>query len=67
MLWLELIVVLGAILLGARVGGVGLGTMAALGLLLLVFVFRLPPASPPGAVIAMVVAVVVVDVNEPEA
>ncbi|MBS0192544.1 MAG: anaerobic C4-dicarboxylate transporter family protein [Phycisphaerales bacterium] len=58
MLWLELIVVLGAILLGARVGGVGLGTMAALGLLLLVFVFRLPPASPPGAVIAIVVAVV---------
>ncbi len=58
MIWLELAVVLGAILLGARVGGVGLGTMASLGLLVLVFVFRLPPSSPPGSVLAIVVAVV---------
>jgi len=58
MIWLELAVVLGAILLGARVGGVGLGTMAALGLLVLVFGFGLPPSSPPGAVLAIVVAVV---------
>lgn len=58
MIWLELAVVLGAILLGARVGGVGLGTMAALGLLVLIFGFGLPPSSPPGAVLAIVVAVV---------
>lgn len=58
MIWIELAVVLGAILLGARVGGVGLGTMAALGLLILIFGFGLPPSSPPGAVIAIVVAVV---------
>lgn len=58
MIWLQLAVVLGAILLGARVGGVGLGTMAALGLLVLVFGFGLPPSSPPGAVLAIVVAVV---------
>ncbi|MGH7244012.1 MAG: anaerobic C4-dicarboxylate transporter family protein [Phycisphaerales bacterium] len=58
MIWLELAVVLGAILLGSRVGGVGLGTMAALGLVVLIFVFGLPPSSPPGAVLAIVVAVV---------
>lgn len=58
MIWLELGVVLGAILLGARVGGVGLGAMAALGLLVLVFGFGLAPSSPPGAVLAIVVAVV---------
>ncbi|MFO0860499.1 MAG: anaerobic C4-dicarboxylate transporter [Phycisphaerales bacterium] len=58
MIWVQLAVVLGAILLGARVGGVGLGTMASLGLLVLIFVFGLPPSSPPGAVLAIVVAVV---------
>ncbi|MFO0874127.1 MAG: anaerobic C4-dicarboxylate transporter family protein [Phycisphaerales bacterium] len=58
MIWLQLLVVLGAIVLGARIGGAGLGTMAALGLAVLVFVFGLPPSSPPGAVLAIVVAVV---------
>jgi anaerobic C4-dicarboxylate transporter DcuA len=58
MIWLELIVVLAAIVLGARIGGAALGTMAALGLAVLVFVFGLPPSSPPGTVIAIVVAVV---------
>jgi anaerobic C4-dicarboxylate transporter DcuA len=58
MIWIELLVVLGAIFLGSRIGGVGLGLGAALGLAILVFGFRLPPASPPGTVIAIVVAVV---------
>lgn len=58
MIWLELAVVLAAIWLGARVGGAGLGTMGGLGLAALVFLFGLPPASPPGQVIAIVVAVV---------
>ena len=34
MIWLELLVVLAAIVLGARLGGAALGTMASLGLLL---------------------------------
>ena len=58
MIWLELLVVLAAIVLGARIGGAALGTMAMLGLAVLVFVFGLPPSSPPGTVIAIVVAVV---------
>jgi anaerobic C4-dicarboxylate transporter DcuA len=58
MIWLELLVVLGAIFVGSRVGGVGLGLVAAVGLAVLVFVFGLPPSSPPGVVIAIVVAVV---------
>src|SRR6188508_948980 len=57
-LWLELLVVPAAIFVGSRVGGVGLGLIAAIGLAVLVFVFGLPPSSPPGTVIAIVVAVV---------
>jgi anaerobic C4-dicarboxylate transporter DcuA len=58
MIWLELLVILTAIFVGARLGGAALGTMAAIGLAILVFVFGLPPSSPPGQVIAIVVAVV---------
>jgi anaerobic C4-dicarboxylate transporter DcuA len=58
MIWLELCVVLAAIFVGSRVGGAGLGLVAAIGLAILVFGFRLPPSSPPGTVLAIVVAVV---------
>ena len=51
MIWLELLVILTAIFVGARLGGAALGTMAAIGLAILVFVFGLPPSSPPGQVI----------------
>lgn len=58
MIWLELLVVCAAIFVGSRVGGAGLGLVAALGLAVLVFIFGLPPSSPPGTVVAIVVAVV---------
>ncbi|MCE2924214.1 MAG: anaerobic C4-dicarboxylate transporter [Phycisphaeraceae bacterium] len=58
MIWLEFVVVLAAIVIGARVGGAGLGTVAALGLAVLVFGFGLPPSSPPVAVLAILVSVV---------
>jgi anaerobic C4-dicarboxylate transporter DcuA len=58
LIWLELLVVLAAIFVGSRVGGVGLGLIAAIGLAVLVFGFGLPPSSPPGTVIAIVIAVV---------
>src|SRR5262245_61711354 len=58
MIWIELLVVLSAIVLGARLGGAALGTIAMLGVAALVFLFGLPPSSPPGTVIAIVVAVV---------
>jgi anaerobic C4-dicarboxylate transporter-like protein len=58
MLWLELAVVLAAIFVGSRVGGLGLGTVAALGLAVLIFVFGLPPGSAPTSVLGMILAVV---------
>ncbi|MFT3685697.1 MAG: anaerobic C4-dicarboxylate transporter [Phycisphaerales bacterium] len=58
MVWLEFLVVISAIVLGARVGGAGLGTIAAIGLAVLVFVFGLPPSSPPVTVLMIIIAVV---------
>lgn len=58
MIWAEFLVVIVAIVVGARVGGAGLGTMAAIGLAILVFGFGLPPSSPPAAVLAIILAVV---------
>jgi anaerobic C4-dicarboxylate transporter DcuA len=43
---------------GARLGGIGLGTVAGLGLVVLVFIFGLPPGMPPRTVLGMIVAVV---------
>jgi anaerobic C4-dicarboxylate transporter DcuA len=57
-LWLEFGVVLAAIFVGARVGGTGLGTVAALGLAVLVFGFGLLPSIPPVTVLAIIIAVV---------
>jgi anaerobic C4-dicarboxylate transporter len=47
MVWVELCVLLACILVGARLGGIGLGTVAGLGLFVLVFIFGLPPGMPP--------------------
>jgi len=58
LIWIEFAVVLAAIFVGARVGGIGLGTVAAIGLAILVFAFGLPPGSPPNQVLGMIVAVV---------
>lgn len=58
MIWFELLVVLTAIVVGARVGGAGLGTVATIGLAVLVFGFGLPPSSPPATVLAIILAVV---------
>jgi anaerobic C4-dicarboxylate transporter DcuA len=58
LLWLELALLLACIVIGARVGGIGLGTVSGLGLVIFVFVFRLPPGGPPGTVLGMVIAVI---------
>ena len=58
LLWVELAVFLASIVLGARMGGIGLGPMGGLGLLVFVFLFRLPPGSPPGTVLGMILAVI---------
>ncbi len=58
MFWFELLVVLLAIFVGARLGGIGLGVMGAVGLAVLTFGFHLQPTAPPIDVMLMIVAVV---------
>ncbi len=58
MIWLELAILLGCILIGSRLGGIGMGTMGGIGLVVLVFVFGLPPGGPPGVVLGMIIAVI---------
>ncbi|QZA80417.1 anaerobic C4-dicarboxylate transporter family protein [Deefgea piscis] len=58
MIALELLVVLSAILLGARISGIGLGVMGGLGLAILVFGFGLQPTSAPIDVMLMIIAVI---------
>ena len=58
MLWLELAVLLTAIVFGARLGGISLGATGGLGLFVFVFLFGLPPGSPPGTVLGMILAVI---------
>src|SRR5689334_4553204 len=58
MIWLELLVVLVCIFVGARLGGIALGTVAAIGLVVLVFAFGLPPGMPPRTVLGMILAVI---------
>lgn len=58
MIWIDLIVVLSCIVWGARLGGIGLGTVAALGLAVFVFGFRRAPGTFPGEVLLIVLCVV---------
>ena len=55
---LEFLVVLGAIAMGARAGGVGLGLWGAVGLLVLVAGFGVAPAAIPGEVLLIVLTVI---------
>jgi len=58
MLWIDLAVLLTCILFGARLGGIGLGAVAALGMSVLVFGFGDMPGSFPGEVLVIVLCVV---------
>jgi anaerobic C4-dicarboxylate transporter-like protein len=55
---LELIIFFGCILIGARIGGIALGTIAGIGLAIFVFIFALPPGGPPPGVLGMIIAVI---------
>lgn len=54
----QLLVVLGCIVMGTRSSGVALGLWGGTGVAILVFVFRLPPGSPPVDALLIVLAVV---------
>ena len=55
---LQLAFVLVAIIIGARLGGIGLGVMGGVGLAILTFGFGLQPTSPPIDVMLMIAAVI---------
>lgn len=58
MLFLQFMIVLGAIIIGARLGGIGLGVTGGLGVAILTFVFGIEPTNPPIDVMLMIAAVV---------
>jgi len=55
---LEFLVIIGALAMGARTGGVGLGLWGAVGLLVLVVGFGIAPAAIPGEVLLIVLTVI---------
>jgi anaerobic C4-dicarboxylate transporter DcuA len=57
-LLLEFGVLIGALLMGARAGGVALGLWGAVGLLVLVVAFGVPPGAIPGEVLIIVLTVI---------
>ena len=55
---IQLLFVLVCIIVGARIGGLGLGVMGGLGVAILTFVFGLEPTAPPIDVMLMIAAVI---------
>ena len=55
---LQVIVILSALLLGTRYGGIGLGLISGIGWMLMVFVFGLAPGEPPVSVMLTIIAVI---------
>lgn len=58
MLYLEFLLLLAFLYAGSRFGGVGLGVVSGIGLLVEVFILRMPPTSPPIDVMLIIIAVV---------
>ena len=58
MFWIELLILLSCIIIGARIGGLGLGVMGGVGLAIFVFVFGLQPTSAPIDVMLMILSVI---------
>ena len=55
---IQFLFVLVAIIVGARLGGIGLGVMGGIGLAILTFIFGLQPTMPPIDVMLMIAAVI---------
>ena len=58
MLLFELSILLLCIVVGARCGGIALGTVSGMGLLVFVLVLGMPPGNPPAVVLGMILAVI---------
>jgi anaerobic C4-dicarboxylate transporter DcuA len=58
MVFLQLAVLLVCIFIGARMSGIGLGVMGMIGLLVLLFVFKMQPSDPPLEVMLIILSVV---------
>ena len=58
MLVIQLIVLLAAIAIGARAGGISMGLWGGVGLAVLVLIFRVPPGAIPGEVLLIILAVI---------
>lgn len=58
MIWLQVIILLGAIIIGTRLKGISLGIMGGLGLAILAFFFHIKPTEPPFEVVLIIASVV---------
>jgi anaerobic C4-dicarboxylate transporter DcuA len=58
MIWIQFAILITAILIGARMKGIGLGVMGMVGLLIFVFVFKMKLSDPPIDVMLIIFAVV---------
>ncbi len=58
MLYIQFLFLLLMLYLGSRYGGIGLGAVSGIGLAIEVFVFKMPPSSPPIQVMLIIMAVV---------
>ena len=58
MFWVQFVLVLGAILVGIRRGGVALGMLGGFGVAVLTLIFHNPPSEPPIVVMLIILAVV---------
>lgn len=58
MLYVQFIFLLLILYMGSRYGGIGLGVVSGIGLAIEVFVFQMPPTSPPVTVMLIIMAVV---------
>ena len=58
MFWIQFLILLICIFIGARIGGLGLGVMGGVGLAIFVFLFGLEPTSAPIDVMLMILSVV---------
>lgn len=56
--WIQLFIILGCLFYGAKKGGIALGLLSGIGLVILVFVFKIQPGKPAVDVMLIILAVV---------